>query len=303
MFEKVLAPYLLVAAGFAAGKILGLRKEAVAPLLIYFLTPVVVFAAVLRAPLEVRYIGLPAFFYLLCALVCWISFKLAQRPFGSPRSNLLGFACADANSGYFGIPVGIALFGENALSAIVLSSFGFILYENTIGFYLTARGKHTAQESLIKVLRLPSVYAFILGLVLNIFSLELHGPWLDLCTNIRGAYSVLGMMMIGLAIADLEKFSIDLPFLSYAFAFKFIFWPLLVGLVLVLDAQTASVFSLELRRVVFFMSTLPLAANVVAIAALLKVEPERAAVAVLASTLLALLTVPLTNAWFSGMVW
>jgi malate permease and related proteins len=187
------------------------------------------------------------------------------------------------------------------LSPIVLSSFGFILYENTLGFYITARGNYSGRESFAKVLRLPAVYAFVLGLVLSAASVQLQGSWLELFTNIRGAYSVLGMMMIGLGIADLNRFYIDLPFTLFACFYKFLVWPVIVGLLLWCDLHWTSVLSQDLRHVVFFMSTLPLAANIVPIASLLETEPERAAVAVLLSTLLAVIVVPVLNGWFVGL--
>jgi len=44
----------------------------------------------------------------------------------------------------------------------IISGFGFTLYESTIGFFVAARGRHTIRESIIRLLKLPTVYAFAL---------------------------------------------------------------------------------------------------------------------------------------------
>jgi malate permease and related proteins len=299
MLQRLLPLYLLVLAGYMAGRYLRVRKDDFAALLIYFLLPVVVFFAILRAKLELQYLVLPLLFWAVCSVICLVSLFLAGPFYKSPAKNILAMASGNANSGYFGIPVGMALFGEQALSAIVLSSFGFTLYENTVGFYVSARGRHSHSESLSKVLRLPALYAFLAGLLANLAGLSFD-PLTDLSVNIRGAYSVLGMMMIGLAIAEQPGFKADLGFAGFACSMKFVAWPLLVALVLFLDNRYFGVFDHDISQVVFFMATLPIAANTVAIAALLKTEPERAAVTVLIITLIALFAVPFCNGWYSG---
>ena len=49
----------------------------------------------------------------------------------------------------------------------MLSALGFILFENSFGFYLAARSRYSARESLRTVLRLPSLYATLLAVALN----------------------------------------------------------------------------------------------------------------------------------------
>ena len=297
-FYKVLAPYLFVVAGFAAGRLLGTRKEELAKLVIYMITPVVMFTGVMKADLTAQYLLLPVIFFILCTLFCLAAKAAAVRRFSSPLPNILGFASGNANSGYFAIPVGMALFGDGALSTIILCSFGFVLYEHTVGFYVTARGRHSPAEALAKVFRLPAVYAFLIGLAVNWLGFTLSGPMLELTNNVRGAYSVIGMMIIGLGVADLKDWRIDFGFTAYACFWKHLAWPIVVGLLLAGESAYAGFFAPDARQIIFLMATLPLAANTVAVAAILNVEPERAAVAVLTSTLLALALVPLTNAVF-----
>jgi len=62
-----------------------------------------------------------------------------------------------------------------------------ILFENTLGFYITARGHHTIKEAAIKVAKLPAVYAFVLAVILNLSGWHLTGGLADLASSFRGA--------------------------------------------------------------------------------------------------------------------
>jgi predicted permease len=180
---------------------------------------------------------------------------------------------------------------------MVLGAFGFILYENTLGYFVTARGHHTAAESLRRVARLPAIYAFGAGLTLNALGFARPGPLEELFRSLRGAYSVLGMLIIGLGAAGLRSWRTDGRFLAFCFAIKFAAWPLAVAALVAGAAAAGFPFAPELRPIVFLLGTVPMAANVVAIATELRVHPEKAAVAVLASTAFALFYLPWVSGW------
>jgi len=74
--------------------------------------------------------------------------------------NILAFTAGTGNTGYFGLPVAMVLFNSEQVGLVVLSILGFVLYENSLGFFITARGNHTVKESLMKVLKLPTIMRF-----------------------------------------------------------------------------------------------------------------------------------------------
>ena len=120
----------------------------------------------------------------------------------------------------------------------------------------------------------------------------------DIMVSFRGAYSVLGMMMIGLGLASINRFSIDYLFLGLTFLEKFILWPFIIFLVLVLDNLWLRLYTPAIHKVLVLLSIVPLAANTVAFATELKAEPEKAALAVGLSTLFALFYIPLIAVLF-----
>ncbi|MFU8797922.1 MAG: AEC family transporter, partial [Gammaproteobacteria bacterium] len=207
---NLLPLYAIILIGFIAGRLLkNTRWESIATLLVYVIAPVVVFFGIMSTPLNASKLSLPFIFFFICCALCLLFFFTVCKLWPSPERNILAFASATGNTGYFGLPIALFLFGEEAFGIGVLIALGFILYENTLGFFITARGHHTTLEALSRVLRLPTVYAFILAVILNLSGVTLHSSLITLGINFRGAYFILGMMMIGLGVAQLKTLKLD----------------------------------------------------------------------------------------------
>jgi len=288
--------FALSGGGFIAGRWIGVKGEHIAPLLIYLITPLVIGGALLRAPLSASTILLPLMMFVLCCSICLAAYSVFRRDIPSPTINVLAFASGNANSGYFALPVGIALFGEEAMPLIVLAGFGFLMFENTLGVFMMALGNFSARDALRRVLRLPTVYAFALGLLANALGVSLSPKSTEFLLMLRHTYSVLGMMLLGLGLAAMKNFRPDFRFLGSTLVVKHLAWPIAASCILWFEHATLGALSLDERRIFLFMSVLPLATNTVAWATLLKAEPEKASCAVLLSTLVApfsLLLLPL----------
>lgn len=297
---RLIPLYALVLVGFVLGRTLAIDGPSVARILIYFITPMVMWSATASRGIALSWITLPIIFFTICCTVCLAALALGRKVWGKDSlANLAGFASGNGNSGYFGLPVSLALVGEKALVPAVICSLGFNLYENTLGYFVTARGNHSVRESFRKVTRLPMVYAFLLGCFCNAIGWPGDRfPAVDeVMRNIRGAYSVLGMMMIGLGVASVSgggfRKAFDFRFNAYCTLFKFGVWPAIGWLWIALDRAYLGWFDEPTRQVIVILTAVPMAANTVAIAAALKLHPEKAAVAVLFSTLVVLGVLPI----------
>ncbi len=295
LLQKLLPLYSLVVAGFFAGRVLKIDKESIAKLLIYIVVPVVVFVGIARIDLRPSYLSIPVLFFFLCSLICLIFLKIAGRFWEGSTKNLVAFSAGDANTGYFGLPVTLLLLGPDAVGLSIICSIGFIFFENSVGFYVVARGKHTAYESFQRVIRLPTLYSFFLGLIFNALGFKIDDRYLEFTHTFRGAYSVLGMMMIGMGVSSIKKFKFDMRFINLTFFAKFVVWPLVILGVIWIDKRFLHFYGPEIYPVMILISAVPLAANTVAISYALDVEPEKAAVAVLLSTFFALFFIPLVS--------
>ncbi|MCG3024246.1 hypothetical protein KZ310_33590, partial [Escherichia coli] len=79
------------------------------------------------------------------------------------RVHLFGFAAGTGNTGYFALPLVLAIFDPTQIAIAIFIIIGINLYEFTVGYFITAKGKSTYRESLIKVIKMPIIYAAILG--------------------------------------------------------------------------------------------------------------------------------------------
>lgn len=295
---KLLPLYALVCLGYFAGKKLNAERHTVASLLFYILLPLLIFTGVMNTPIDAGVLMLPVLLLVMASTLCALVYQVAGFWWKGSARGVLAMAAGNGNTGYFGLPVAMIFFDEKTLGIYIMALLGVTLYENSVGYYITARGKHTVKESIHKVLMLPSLYAFLLGLVFNFCNVHVPGIFAEFVTHIRGAYSVLGMMMIGLGLATIERAKPDLKFIAVAFAARFVAWPLFALGVIALDTHAIHFFSENVHKAIFIISIVPLAANAVVIATLLRAEPEKIAFTVLLSTVFGLFFVPLMASWY-----
>ena len=291
---KLIPLYFMILLGFIWAKSLKAQKETVAKLLIYIIAPCVIFYGTYTAEINIVTLSLPLLFFCIASIMAVTFLMIWKYIFGKDSTkNILAFTAGTGNTGYFGLPVIAAVLGEQAFSLATLSILWFVLYENSIGFFLTANWSHTTKESLWKIITLPTIYAFFLGLLLHIFHINIGGIVTTMIWHFKGAYTLLGMMIIGMGLATVSKKEIDYKFISLTFLAKFIFWPLIIIGIIALDKHFFHIYNTLVYNVMLIMAIVPLAANTVAIATELQVHPNKAALAVLLSTLFALFYIPL----------
>jgi hypothetical protein len=263
--------------------------------------PGVVLHAAATTELSRSSLSLPVIYFGVGSALSFLIYWLCRRLWIDSTPNLLAFAAGTANTGYFGIPVALACFGDWAVGLVIFANLGLILFENGVGFYHLARSSFTWQESLRKIAHLPALYAFVLGLLVNVSHVTISPLLLNMGQTFREAYSLLGMMIIGLGLSAVRGLKFDFRFLGIALGVKFLLWPAVtLGLVQV-DHLWLHVLSPAAVLVLVFMSFMPLAANTVVFSTELRVQPEKAALAVVISTVLALAVVPLVVAWLGPL--
>ncbi|MFH2021029.1 MAG: AEC family transporter [archaeon] len=296
--SKLIPFYLIIVLGFIAGKYLNLKKEAIASLLIYIITPIIVFSGAFGAELSFSTLSLPLLTMMMAYIMCLLFYYMGRFIWKDSTRNILAFAAGHGNVGYFGLPVAIAIFGDGVTSYAVLAMLGFFLYESTLGFFIVAKGTHTIKDSMKKLAGLPSIYTFIFGVILNISKVQPTQIYFDAIANFKGAFAVLGMMMIGIAIAGIKDYKFDWKFIATSFSAKFLVYPLLAFTVVFLDSKYLFIYNASIHNILMLFSMVPIAANTVAYATELKTHPEKAAVAVFLSTLFALFYIPLMYSIF-----
>lgn len=295
---KLIPLYLLIFLGFIAGKFLHVKKESVATIAIYLVTPVIFFNGIYTTHISMSTLSTPIIVFAICCIVCLSSYAIGSLFWKDSTKNILAFMSADGNTGYFGLPVALMLFPSNYIGLYIFAALGVLVYESTLGFFIAARGQHTIQESLLKLLKLPTLYAIALGFIVNLSGIHFGSWYSDVVTNFKGAYTILGMMIIGLGIAGIAKYEFDFLFTVLSFLGRFGIWPLLVFLVIFGDSHSIRLYTPEVYKILTLIAIVPIAANTVAFATFLKSHPEKVAVTVLLTTIFALFYIPLVTVYF-----
>ncbi|MBV8939072.1 MAG: AEC family transporter [Alphaproteobacteria bacterium] len=298
LLGRLIPLYATVGLGFFAGRWMQVQRESVARIVFYLLVPFVMFFGVMRAEFTAATFTLPLITYVFSAGLSISFYLVARRFWKDATANIIGCTAGTGNTGYFGLPVATALFDEGTVAIYILLMLGVTLAESSIGYFLAARGHASWREALRRVLRLPTVYAFLLGVLLREAGAGLPQPVWDYLAAMRGAYTVLGMMVVGLGIAGMRRLVVDGRFIAVTYAAKFVAWPALALSAVTLDAQFFRLYDAQVHNALILLSVVPLAANTVVIAALLNIVPEKAASAVLLSTFVAIVYVPAMIALF-----
>ena len=292
LFYKLLPLYITVALGWVAGRYLQASGKHIAGIMLYIVTPSVVFSGVMAAPLSPEVILLPLLVFTLCTVLGLVHMKIARRFISDGSASIIPLSVGTGNTGYFGIPVALLLFGQEGLALYIVCMLGTTLFETSVGFYLAARGRYSLRDALVRVARLPSVYAFVVAVMLNLAGFSIPEVFTPLFDNLRGAYSILGMMIIGMGILSIRGLAGNPRFTGLAFFGKFVSWPIAAMAFWWLDANIFGFYSLAVYQAIFLISITPIAANTVVIATLLDTAPKQAAGTALLSTLFALVFIP-----------
>lgn len=295
---KLLPLYCVLLLGVLAGRYFRISKESISSLLMYVIYPVVVFTGVASTPLTFSTLSLPLLVFVIACVLCLAFYTIGKRLWPDSTANLLAFSAGNANTGYFGLPVALALFGEANIGVYVLCIMGITLYENTLGFFMTARGRNTPRESLKKLIHMPTLYALVAGIAVSLMNVPLPEVFFETTTSFRAALTLLGMIVIGISLSAARRCPIDFKFVSLAFVAKFAAWPLLVGLAVLLDMHLLHLYDTIIHKALLLMSFTPLAAHTVVFAAELKTQPDKAACAVSMSILFALVYIPVMSFLF-----
>lgn len=290
--------YILIALGYAAGRYFGVERDSLAHLAIFILVPVVSFGFIAELSFKPAYILLPVLVFGLHAAMILITLNAGRKIYPDCRANLLALCGSSANTGYFGLPLVLLLFDTDWVGIYMLMLLGGIIYESTLAYYVASRGNFSVRESLIKLAKFPAPYAVALGFLFNFMQWDLPPEFFTYHDYFKGAYVVVGMMIIGAALAQVSQFIISLRFLSLSFIGKFLIWPLLAWLCIWLDHKVLQLFETEIHAMVTVMSLLPPAANTIAFAVQGKLNPEKAATTVLLATVFALFYIPAVLVFF-----
>ncbi len=170
--QTVLPVFLVASAGFALASFVTIDSRSIGRLLFYLATPSLVFRSLYQTQIDGRVMQQLAMVAVSAAVLTGLLGWLAS--WGAPRKTRIAAVLTSAvsNNGNMGIPISYFAFGElgTALATIyyVLTSF----MSNTFGAVIASAGEANAVTALKTSLRVPVLYAAVLGIGLNLGQVE-----------------------------------------------------------------------------------------------------------------------------------
>jgi hypothetical protein len=292
VFFKTISVLLSIVIGFLAGKYSKVERESIAALLFYFISPIVFFAIPASTSLTLSALSVTIVVFVISSILALMSYYLCGRYWQDHTRNIIALSAGTANGGYFMLPIAAALFDDYTLSIYMMAVIGINIFESTLGYYICARNFFNSSESILKIIKLPILNAFLLGCLFSFAGFTLPDFLDDFVYNMRGAFSILGMVMVGLALSTLKKFEIDVKFTLATFIAKFVFYPVAVNIFIVLDRFFFGWYDDNHYHALRLLSTAPMAANIIVIASLQKFYPEKVATTVFLSLLFVVIYMP-----------
>ncbi len=294
LFINVLPLYGLILLGFIIGRFTDLDANPVATIMLYAVMPVVMFGATATMKFTSEYFLPPLIIASISIISSIIAYNGAGIIWGNndTRKNLLGIMGTTTNAAYFGTPIALSIAGQEYIAIYILMTMPFFILDCTLGYYYMLRGNFHINQSLIRVAKLPIIYGALLGIIVNMIGFEMPTLFLDYWERFTGTMVVLGMMIIGVALARMDRFRFDLSFFIGVSVLRYLIWPALGIFWIWLDIYYLHMLSSTIHMFITLICACPLAANTVAYATKLNMHPALTSCMVLITTILALAFIP-----------
>ena len=247
-----------------------LQEKGMILLSIYFLQPMLAFWGLSSKPLNLELLQAP-FWYIVISLLCMaISYGVAALFFKDTKEkSIITISVVIGNTGNLGIPLGIALFGEESIIYTTMINVANVFIVYTLGVFFYSRGNSSIKESLFNIIKLPVIWFALLALVFNFLHISIHPSILKSLE--MGAYCtmVIQLIIFGMYLFNVNLKSVNQKLLLHVGILKFVLAPLISGLILFIWLPLPPIVAV----LIFLELIVPLAVTNVNLSALYDCKP------------------------------
>ncbi len=282
LLNVVLPTFIIIFIGFLFGKIKKWDLSVISEIVIYIGLPALVLTSMLEKKIilmnAAKVWGSAAIIIFGCLAVAWVVFKAIRQ-----RHSGLYLPISIMNAVNIPFPIIYLTYGQEGLYAATLFMIASGVITYSVGIYI-ASGKDW-KGALKEVLKIPPIYAAVLGLLLNMF--EVNVP--EVITtplNIIGLMAVpLVLLVLGNNLSKIKITSVPTTILASF---------LRIGVGLGFGFLAVTIFNLTgiLRAVVILNSAMPAAVNAAIISTKYENESELVSSVVFLTTVSSLVVIP-----------
>lgn len=281
---SLLGIYLFIAVGFGAKWTFKekIDDRTVTLLSVYFLQIFLTFWGLLKRPIHTDLLLAPSLYFLITMVALFLMIPLSRMLFSDPKERSIATVAAlIGNTGNLGIPLGIALFGEESIPYTTLINLANVFVVYTIGVFYYSRGEFSVRDSLLNILKLPILWAAMVAIALNLGGY--HPTQAVDKTLMMGAYASMTMQLVlfGIYLYTIQLGELTLRLTVWVSGTKFILLPLIAWIVLAMTEMPPMV-----QGVLFLELIVPLAVANVNLASLYHCAPRTVTIQVFITSVL-----------------
>jgi predicted permease len=249
---SILAIYIFIVIGFIAKMSFkeAIDDKTITLINVYFLQVFLTFWGLLIRPIDSTLFFAPSIYLFISVLVLIISAVVAKKLFLDQKEySIATVAAIIGNTGNLGIPLNIAIFGEESIPYTTIINLMNVFIVYTVGVYYYSRGSFDAKASLKNIVKLPILWAAGVAIFL---SLNNYKPSEEIMKMLMmGAYAsiVMQLFLFGIYLYGTKINEISRSLTTWVMSLKFIFIPSVAFLVLYnieLDAMIKGIIFIEL---------------------------------------------------------
>jgi predicted permease len=235
LFLAIGSIYIFIVIGYSAKRLFKeqIHEKSLNLLSVYFLQVFLTFWGLLKRPIDTELLMAPVVYLGIVVIILFISFIIARQLFNDPKERSIAtIAALIGNTGNLGIPIGIAIFGEESIPFTTLINLANVFMVYTLGVYFYSRGHFSIKESIRNIFKLPVLWFAILALVFNYNEVTLPAEFTKVLE--MGAYAsmVIQLIILGMYLYSVKLEHLNLKLIVHVNLFKFLFLPLLTFIVL-----------------------------------------------------------------------
>ena len=289
----VLPAFLIFGAGFIGQKLLKLDIKSISTMSLYLMLPFLTFDTFYSNQLNVEYFYMFLFTCLLALIMMTLTvlFGFFIKSDKTQMSAML-LGTIFPNSGNYGAPVAMFAFGAIGFQYAVIFMVIHAFLMNTIGVFIASYGSEkttSIKDSLMRVIKMPVLYGFLFGVLFQLLHIELPSTIQDGISLVGSASIPTVMLILGMQLAEIKPQKFELKYVNTVTIFRMLISPLL-AVVLVNFMPVNDM----IKNVYILLAAMPIAANTTLLAVQFNVKPDLTSFTTLVTTLLSLVTIPLT---------
>jgi len=279
---SIIFVYVFIVLGYMAKRIFkeDMSTKTLTLMSVYFLQPFVTIWGFSTAKLHSEHLYVPLLYLAIILLLLIPTIVLGKMIFSDPKERaIFSIAGFVGNTGNIGIPLGIALFGEQSVIYTTLINIANVFVVYIIGVYIYSRGSFSIKDSLFNIIKIPIIPASVVAILINIYNITLSSQIQEFFK--MGAYAgiVLQLFLLGTFLQGIRMKELHPKLFIGTIGQKFVIVPLVTAFIL-----SFTDLSLFVQGIIFMEMMVPLAIANINLASLYDCKPKDVTSLILLST-------------------